>query len=675
MKPPFISILLLIGSCASGFGQGTPTAASPLWTAGLPPAPKADITPEQQATLEKKLADVTLAFQDVKSHPIAADVDIFLKAVRYALEFHEWYDKKPEDGVKKAEDLLSEASKRIDSLKKNEAPWMDGPGQKILGFYSNIDDSPQPYGVDIPEGLPWGIKAKPVPLWVWLHGRDDHGTDLHFIARQMKSKGGEFKPGSAIVVHPFGRYCNGYKSAGEADVLEARWHAMQRFNGDPNRVALMGFSMGGAGAWHTGAHFADQWACVHTGAGFVDVKRYQNLTPDKMPGPHEQTLWGVYDVPDYARNFFNVPLISYSGEIDKQRDSAEYMSEVFEKINLKRPHLIGPGMGHKYDPAVKDKVAAYVEEKVRLGRDPVPGKVSLQTRSARYTRQFWAEVLEVDEPFANTRLDAELQQETDELHVITRNVRAFTMEIPFLQPGPMFVIRIDGEDYRINEPRPFTPGGGHTMAYFFVKNAAGKWNIDNHDTRNYLPAKAGGTSIEDAFIRRFVIVLPDRPGRNSQVDAWVADESEHFIQRWRRLMRGDPLVVKASEIGNDRATQENLILWGDDKSNSAIAQRVSMLPLRWEGDDVVVGDQKFSAATHVPLLIYPEVPYKTGQGLVVLNSGLTFREAHDRTNSLQNPKLPDWAVLDITTPPDTSSAGKAVAADFFDSHWKLKSAR
>ena len=45
---------------------------------------------------------------------------------------------------------------------------------------------------------------------------------------------------------------------------------------------------------------------VHTGAGFADVKRYQKLTPDKYPVAYEQTMWGFYDVPDYARNFMNV---------------------------------------------------------------------------------------------------------------------------------------------------------------------------------------------------------------------------------------------------------------------------------------------------------------------------------------------------------------------------------
>jgi hypothetical protein len=54
----------------------------------------------------------------------------------------------------------------------------------------------------------------------------------------------------------------------------------------------------------------------------------------------------------------------------------------------------------------------------------------------------------------------------------------------------------------------------------------------------------------------------------------------------------------------------------------------------------------------------------------VFNSGPTFRESHDRTNSLQNPKLPDWAVIDVSVPPDGNLPGKVAAAGFFNEEWK-----
>ncbi|MCX6854028.1 MAG: hypothetical protein NTV80_03890 [Verrucomicrobia bacterium] len=220
-----------------------PNGATASFKGSLPPKPSAALSADQEAAIEKELALVKAEFESVKKHDRSADAAIFIKAVRYALDFDEWYDKKPEDGVKKANALLDEAKKRIAALKEDKTPWMDGPGQKVLGFYSDIDDSPQPYGVEIPEDVQIGPKQ--IPMWVWLHGRGDTATDLHFVySRLMAKKPGQFQPKGTIVIHPFGRYCNGWKSAGETDVFECRDDAVRRFNVDEDRIALAGFSMG-----------------------------------------------------------------------------------------------------------------------------------------------------------------------------------------------------------------------------------------------------------------------------------------------------------------------------------------------------------------------------------------------------------------------------------------------
>jgi hypothetical protein len=56
---------------------------------------------------------------------------------------------------------------------------------------------------------------------------------------------------------------------------------------------------------------------------------------------------------------------------------------------------------------------------------------------------------------------------------------------------------------------------------------------------------------------------------------------------------------------------------------------------------------------------------------VVLNSGFTFRETDYKSNAMQTPKLPDYAVVDTTTPPNGRFAGKIVLAGFFDEHWNF----
>lgn len=671
-----LSIAFVFLACTA-FAQLRPDGATASFKGSLPPKPTAALSAEQQGAIDKRLAEVTAQFQAVKKHERAADADIFLKAVRYALEFHEWYDKKTEDGAKKANALLDEAVKRIDLLKQDTTPWMNGSGQKVLGFYSKIDDSPQPYGVEVPEGLEFGKGKKPVPMWVWLHGRGDTTTDLHFVySRLMAKKPGQFQPKGTIVIHPFGRYCNGWKSAGETDVFEARDDASARFNVDENRIALAGFSMGGAGAWHIGAHFADQWACVHTGAGFVDVKRYQKVTPDKLPPWYEQVLWGVYDVPDYALNFKNVPLISYSGEIDTQRDGAEYMTEVFAKYGMSRPHLIGPGMGHKYHPDTLKEVQTWIEKAVDKGRDSLPKKVMLQTKTSDYNRMFWISLLSVEKQWNDARIEAEYDEKTHVVSVKTTNVSRFAVwdRNTFDDkgwPGNYSCIDIDGQ-----KGVKFVYAGSHLGPLSFCTKVNGQWG-EGSEKQN--KQKMGSSSIDEAFKGRFIVVLPDGRSADPKVDAWVTAESSHFLTRWRSLMRGDVRAKKPSEVTDEDQLTSTLVMWGTPESNSMIRslyedkEKVgSRLPIGWTSKAVVCGQQSFDRRSHIPCFVTSKpILMPDMLGSIVLNSGLTFREAHDKTNSLQNPKLPHWAILDITQPPNAESAGKVVAADFFDEHWQV----
>ncbi len=666
-------VVLAAASASLASAQLSPSGATASFRGSLPPKPVAALSEDQEAAIQATLEDVTESFASVRKHPRAADADIFLKAVRYALEFDEWYDKKPEDGVKKAAALLEEAKRRIESLKKNETPWMSGSGQKVLGFYSNIDDSPQPYGVEVPDGLEWGEGKKAVSMWVWLHGRGDTATDLHFIySRLAAKKPGQFQPAGAIVIHPFGRYCNGYKSAGETDVFEARNDAIARFHVDRDRIALAGFSMGGAGAWHIGAHFADQWACVHAGAGFVDVKRYQELTPDKMPPWHEQKLWGAYDVPCYARNFFNVPLIVYSGENDSQRDSAEYMSEVLSKEGHTMKHLVGPGMGHKYHPEVIKDVQRLIEEAVAKGREPWPRKVSLQTRTVAYGAiSKWVGITRLDEHWNESRLDAEWNAQLQTITIATKGVAAFWAKAP---PEREARLVVDGQAV----PKYPSLGGGN---FWHLVKLHGNWEIDR-TAFLVAPKTALMGPIDDGFRGRFVVVLPENEAMHPEVESWMKGEGTRFIRRWRSLMRGDPIVKRSADVSEEDMTRCNLVLWGDPQSNVLIKRLtqgrsdVPGFPLKWDRDYLEIAGNRVSAPSHVPVLCYPNLlstPW--GVRYVILNSGLTFREAHDRTNSLQNPKLPDWAILDITQPPNAESAGRVVAADFFDENWQVKNTK
>ena len=172
----------------------------------------------------------------------------------------------------------------------------------------------------------------------------------------------------------------------------------------------------------------------------------------------------------------------------------------------------------------------------------------------------------------------------------------------------------------------------------------------------------------------FLIVRPTG-SQDQAVKRWVAFEIDHLLARWTTLYRARPLIKDDVDVTKNDLATRHIVAFGTPSSNDLLAQafqHTSRPPIQWTTAELTVGDQTFDAATHLPILIYPN-PLSPKKYLVV-NSGPTHREAHDRTNSLQNPKLPDWAVLDISQDPSDATAGRVVAANFFDESWKLKPA-
>ena len=268
------------------------------------------------------------------------------------------------------------------------------------------------------------------------------------------------------------------------------------------------------------------------------------------------------------------------------------------------------------------------------------------------------------EHWKDARAEAEMDEAAGTITVKTSNVAGLV----FTTRQPVKTIIVNGESVQAQNT-------GYGRAMYSLQMLGGHWqNGIVGDPALGVPKQHGLQGpIEDGFKSRFVVVLPDGKSSNAAVDAWVKAEAEHFLKRWRGLMRGDAVVKKPSEVTDRDAEDAHLVLWGTPESNSLLGkmQKTRNLSrvLTWSADKVAIGSQTFPGATHVPVLCQPN-PLNP-QHYIIVNSVLTFREAHDKTNSLQNPKLPDWAILDITQPPNSEAAGKVVAADFFDEHWQV----
>ena len=620
--------------------------------------------PQRLAAVRTRIAQTSFPDDGLR-----AEIDVFPKAVAYALECGEWWD--PQH-LERATWALDEAERRLDGLAAGQTSWREG-GFVPLAYRSRIDGSSQPFGIVVPEGLD---RSQPVPVWIWLHGRGERDTDLHFLWQKAR-KTGEFFPNDAIVLHPFGRFCNGWKGPGAVDVFEALDALDRIIPVDRDRVVLAGFSMGGAGAWEIGARRTDRFCAVHGGAGFVDTSRFIGIDPGDVP-PWESRLWLLTDVPPVARNLLNLPVIAYSGEKDGQRAASEIMVATLAAEGRQIPHQIGAGMEHRYDDPSRAAIAAFLRPAIAAGRPRSPDTVHWAGTTLADGGAWWVEPLGLGEHCAPARIDATRSLKGSTLHVETANVTAVHLRDI---PAP-WRIEIDGTPIAYSSPDPEGDTGAVVLARAGLARD-GAWGIVDSSalpTRRKRPGLTG--PIDEAFEAPFVVVPPVGPGLSPSVDRFVAEEFAHLKRRWHDLYRGELPVVEARDVSDEILRTKHLVLFGDERSNPLIARALPGLPLRWTPEGVVLGpgsagERRFPGAGQVPVLIHPNPlsPPDADQRYLVLNSGFTFREEHDVNNALQNRRLPDWAVIDLAVPPDGRDPGGIVAADFFDEAWSVKPAR
>jgi len=225
-------------------------------------------------------------------------------------------------------------------------------------------------------------------------------------------------------------------------------------------------------------------------------------------------------------------------------------------------------------------------------------------------------------------------------------------------------VTVDGQAVTASAPMTDRSWTAH-----FVKSG-GKWAVAEIAGEAGLRKRHGLQGpVDDAFLDSFIFVRPTGTPVAPGVAGWVSAEQAHAIKEWRRQFRGEAQVRDDTQISDAEIAASNLVLWGDPGSNKVLARIADKLPVRWTADAIEAGKQHWPATTHAPILIYPN-PLNPKK-YVVLNSGFTFREYDYLNNARQVPKLPDYAIVDTTTPPNERYPGKIVNAGFFGEKWEL----
>jgi hypothetical protein len=329
-------------------------------------------------------------------------------------------------------------------------------------------------------------------------------------------------------------------------------------------------------------------------------------------------------------------------------------------------HLIGPGTGHSYHPTAKAELNRRIDILAEKGRPRVPPRVRFVTPTLRYDRSYWVKMDGLEQHWKKASISAAPRPVGDGIVVRTENVSAFTLsfgpgDCPFVfNPEP--TVRVDNTMLKANSPR-----SDHSWTASFVKTVDG-WKVGSPDPKALAKRHGLQGPIDDAFLDSFLMVRPTGKPMHEATGKWVDAELPRAVDQWRKHFRGDARVKDDSAITDDDIAKHNLVLWGDPSSNAVLKKILDKLPLQWDAQSLTVGKSTGESASHVALMIYPN-PLNPKK-YVVLNSGFTFREFASLNNARQVPMLPDWAVIDVRTPPSAVWPGKVAGAGFFDEGWK-----
>jgi predicted esterase len=626
-----------------------------------PPAKTPDaatLTKIEEQTAKLKAA-VTEATKKVPKHE--ADLAIYVKAAEWIVRHQEWFTA---DSGKQTLAVIEQGLKRAEAAKEGKTPWLELRGQSVArGYRSIVDGSVQPYGVIYPQGYGEDPKKK-WRLDVHLHGRDSSLTEVKHLF-QHASKPAP-KEQDFLQINIYGRGNNAYRWAGEADVFEAVEHFLKSEAElgrdalvDRHRIVLKGFSMGGAGTWHIGLRHPDRFAVLQPGAGFTTTHGYIAKLPDPLP-PHQEACLRIYDAFRYAGNAWDVPIVAYSGENDRQKQAADTIEAELRSLKLesRMTHLVAPGLEHKFPPEWQQKADAEVRKRLATAGDPgFRYRVQFTTFTLQQNRNRWLTLHRLGRHYERARVDASTTGPHMAAH--TENVTALELG-PFPKGERPKSMHFDDQFLQV----------GATEGNILLAKKDGKWSVvrefDNPTGKR--PGVHG--PIDHAFTGSFLCVVGTGTPNHAEMHKAAVAQLDRFRREWDKYLRGELVVKKDSEVTDADLKAKNIILFGDPGSNSLISQILRKLPIRWTKSELEFGGLKYDAGSHLPVLIQPS-PFAQDR-YVVLNSGHTFHETDFKgTNALLYPRLGDYAVVKPTPTAKDPAAFEVITAGLFDENWQF----
>lgn len=538
-------------------------------------------------------------------------------------------------------------------LEQLRAGHVAGEGQVGLverAYENETDGTAQPYHVSVPQSYD---PTRPTPLVVFLHGYVPSTTiNDPWLPYPEDIRAAE-RLGFLFLV-AYGRRNSDFVAAGEVDSLAAMRETQAFYNVDPDRVYLMGVSMGGYGAWNIGLRYPHLFAALGPVSGHTDMARWLGRPREAMP------FWKrwhyEWDNPiDLAENAANMPLHLMHGGLDLTipTDQSEYMVQRLGTLGYPIDYTRVPGEGHYvyWGPRVYDATMDWFAGHRRV---QWPRRIVYKTYSLRYDTAYWATIEQLerwgDPAFIEVRAEA-----GNRIIVRASNVAALTLRLSeelVDLAAPVTIVHRQQEAFSGK-----VPASRAVTLQFDEEYEAGR-------DQGLWKKKALCGPIEDAYNYPFLIVR-GTSGDDAAERRAAVEKAESFAEEWDKYADGYPRITDDTKVTRQDLARYNLVCFGRPESNLVIRRAARGLPIQLEAKGFVVGERRFSGDDVGLVMIYPN-PLEPSRYIVV-QSGAFYGEALSVNHKYD--LLPDFIIFDGAIEDDQTN--RALCAGFFDRRWRL----
>jgi hypothetical protein len=539
----------------------------------------------------------------------------------------------------------------VECWKAGTDPYADQTGTFEAAYLSSADRTAQPFTVSLPESF--NLDSTYI-LLVDLHGAGGTherrgiwffgGIDSLYKARTI-----------SIAVLGRGRLSL-YDGLGEGDVMEAiRW-MQSHYRIDPDRTYIRGWSMGGCGTWRMASRYPDTFAAAMADCGW----------------PRISTLPKLSNLPTYINH----------GDADWVVPVAHSRLGVSALREMASPVVYNeyPGVNHGVTVAVAP--LGYMSRMGSHVRHVAPRSIRIGAAHPRHGSVYWGRIDTWDDPHERAFLHADVVM-PNTISVTTRNATRIVLTPPekHLSSADSLVWIINGT--RVNSRRG---SDGYTITLTSGKPSVhlGTLVPTSEGTRSYVQG-----SIMELYRGEPLLIVYGTASRDVAMNDAIkrmATKVSYWLMPGSNMEFGSVPMVSDRELTAEQVSRHNLFLIGNIQQNRVTRRLMSRMQVR---ESVSGGKRVLDVAGkqyaldgrgygfiqpnpeapkrlihvwasadagyyHIPDIIMPMVPFRTGSRIIAL--------------SPQDPFIPDVIVEHV----DTVRGNSIVGMEWFTHGWKLR---